>query len=197
MEEDAGKLVHDPWLDETMVDYNRCGVPLLEIVSEPDMRSAEEVIAYLTKLRQTLQYLGVSDCRMQEGSLRADVNLSVRPVGQKEFGTRTEMKNINSFKAIARAIAGEYRRQVELIEDGGQVKQQTRRWDDNKDASFAMRSKGERAGLPLLPRAGSAADGDFAGVYRRGARAPARSWRRRRSPGISGNSACRNTTRGF
>lgn len=141
MEEDAGKLVHDPWLDETMVDYNRCGVPLLEIVSEPDMRSADEVIAYLTKLRQTLQYLGVSDCKMQEGSLRADVNLSVRPVGQKEFGTRTEMKNINSFKAIARAIAGEYRRQVELIEDGGQVKQQTRRWDDNKDASFAMRSK--------------------------------------------------------
>ena len=141
MEEDAGKLMHDPWLDQTMVDYNRCGVPLLEIVSEPDMRSAEEVIAYLTKLRQTLQYLGVSDCKMQEGSMRADVNLSVRPVGQKEFGTRTEMKNINSFKAIARAIAGEYRRQVELIEDGGKVQQQTRRWDDNKDASFAMRSK--------------------------------------------------------
>lgn len=141
MEEDAGKLMYDPWLDQTMVDYNRCGVPLLEIVSEPDMRSAEEVIAYLTKLRQTLQYLGVSDCKMQEGSMRADVNLSVRPVGQKEFGTRTEMKNINSFKAIARAIAGEYRRQVELIEDGGKVQQQTRRWDDNKDASFAMRSK--------------------------------------------------------
>lgn len=141
MEEDAGKLMHDPWLDQTMVDYNRCGVPLLEIVSEPDMRSAEEVIAYLTKLRQTLQYLGVSDCKMQEGSMRADVNLSVRPVGQKEFGTRTEMKNINSFKAIARAIAGEYRRQVELIEGGGKVQQQTRRWDDNKGASFAMRSK--------------------------------------------------------
>ena len=141
MEEDAGKLMHDPWLDQTMVDYNRCGVPLLEIVSEPDMRSAEEVIAYLTKLRQTLQYLGVSDCKMQEGSMRADVNLSVRPVGQKEFGTRTEMKNINSFKAIAHAIAGEYRRQVELIEDGGKVQQQTRRWDDNKGASFAMRSK--------------------------------------------------------
>ena len=141
MEEDAGKLMHDPWLDQTMVDYNRCGVPLLEIVSEPDMRSAEEVIAYLTKLRQTLQYLGVSDCKMQEGSMRADVNLSVRPVGQKELGTRTEMKNINSFKAIARAIAGEYRRQVELIEDGGKVQQQTRRWDDNKGASFAMRSK--------------------------------------------------------
>ena len=141
MAEDAGKLMHGPWLDQTMVDYNRCGVPLLEIVSEPDMRSAEEVIAYLTKLRQTLQYLGVSDCKMQEGSMRADVNLSVRPVGQKEFGMRTEMKNINSFKAIARAIAGEYRRQVELIEDGGKVQQQTRRWDDNKGASFAMRSK--------------------------------------------------------
>ena len=141
MEEDAGKLMHDPWLDQTMVDYNRCGVPLLEIVSEPDMRSAEEVIAYLTKLRQTLQYLGVSDCKMQEGSMRVDVNLSVRPVGQKEFGTRTEMKNINSFKAIARAISSEYRRQVELIEDGGKVQQQTRRWDDNKGASFAMRSK--------------------------------------------------------
>ena len=141
MEEDAGKLMHDPWLDQTRVDYNRCGVPLLEIVSEPDMRSAEEVIAYLTKLRQTLQYLGVSDCKMQEGSMRADVTLSVRPVGQKEFGTRTEMKNINSFKAIARAIAGEYRRQVELIEDGGKVRQQTRRWDDNKGTSFAMRSK--------------------------------------------------------
>ena len=141
MEEDAGKLMHDPWLDQTMVDYNRCGVPLLEIVSEPDMRSAEEVIAYLTTLRRTLQYLGVSDCKMQEGSLRADVNLSVRPVGQQELGTRTEMKNLNSFKAIARAIEGEFRRQTELIEDGKRVLQQTRRWDDNKGASFAMRSK--------------------------------------------------------
>ena len=141
MEEDAGKLMHDPWLDQTMVDYNRCGVPLLEIVSEPDMRSAEEVIAYLTTLRRTLQYLGVSDCKMQEGSLRADVNLSVRPAGSRTLGTRTEMKNLNSFKAIARAIEGEFRRQVELIEDGGKVLQQTRRWDDNKGASFAMRSK--------------------------------------------------------
>ena len=141
MEEDAGKLLHDPWLDKTLVDYNRCGVPLLEIVSEPDMRSAEEAIAYLTTLRQTLQYIGVSDCRMQEGSLRADVNLSVRPAGQKELGTRTEMKNLNSFKAIARAIEGEFRRQVECIQDGGRVLQQTRRWDDNKGTSFAMRSK--------------------------------------------------------
>ena len=99
MEEDAGKLIHDSWEDCTLVDYNRCGVPLIEIVSEPDMRSAEEVIAYLDKLKLILQYLGVSDCKMQEGSLRADINLSVREAGAKEFGTRTEMKNMNSFKA--------------------------------------------------------------------------------------------------
>ena len=141
MEEDAGKLVHDPWIDQTRADYNRCGVPLIEIVTEPDFRTAEEVIAYLEKLKSTLEYLGVSDCKMQEGSLRADVNLSVRPVGQTAFGTRTEMKNLNSFKAIGRAIEGEFRRQVELSEDGGRVLQQTRRWDDNKGASFAMRSK--------------------------------------------------------
>ena len=141
MEEDAGKLVHDPWLDQTRCDYNRCGVPLIEIVTEPDFRSAEEVIAYLEKLRSILQYLGVSDCKMQEGSLRCDVNLSVRPVGSVEFGTRTEMKNLNSFKAITKAIAYESRRQIELIEEGKRVIQETRRWDDNKDATFAMRSK--------------------------------------------------------
>ena len=141
MEEDAGKLVHDPWSDCTLADYNRCGVPLIEIVSEPDFRSPEEVIAYLEKLKSTLEYLGVSDCKMQEGSLRADINLSVRPVGSEKFGTRTEMKNMNSFKAIARAIAYEAQRQIEVLEAGGKVIQETRRWDDNKDASFAMRSK--------------------------------------------------------
>ena len=141
MEEDAGKLVHDPWLDQTRADYNRCGVPLIEIVTEPDFRSAEEVIAYLEKLRSTLQYLGVSDCKMQEGSLRCDVNLSVRPAGSRELGTRTEMKNLNSFKAIARAIQYEARRQIELIEEGRRVVQETRRWDENKDATYAMRSK--------------------------------------------------------
>ena len=141
MEEDAGKLVHDPWLDETRCDYNRCGVPLIEIVTEPDFNCAEEVIAYLEKLRSTLQYLGVSDCKMQEGSLRCDVNLSVRPAGSRELGTRTEMKNLASFKAIARAIAYEARRLVELIVVGGRVTQETRRWDENKDATFAMRSK--------------------------------------------------------
>ena len=141
MEEDAGKLVHDPWLDQTRADYNRCGVPLIEIVTEPDFRSADEVIAYLEKLKETLQYLGVSDCKMQEGSLRCDVNLSVRPMGSQELGTRTEMKNLNSFKAISRAIQYEARRQIELIEEGKRVVQETRRWDENKDATYAMRSK--------------------------------------------------------
>ncbi|HWT27729.1 MAG TPA: Asp-tRNA(Asn)/Glu-tRNA(Gln) amidotransferase subunit GatB, partial [Mobilitalea sp.] len=151
MEEDAGKLVHDPWEDCTLVDYNRCGVPLVEIVSEPDMRSAEEVVAYLEKLRLILQYLGVSDCKMQEGSLRADINLSVREMGAKEFGTRTEMKNMNSFKAIARAIEGERKRQIELIEYGKKVIQETRRWDDNKDTSFAMRSKEDAQDYRYFP----------------------------------------------
>ena len=141
MEEDAGKLVHDPWIDQTRCDYNRCGVPLIEIVTEPDFRSGAEVIAYLEKLRSTLQYLGVSDCKMQEGSLRCDVNLSVRPAGSTELGTRTEMKNLNSFKAIARSIAYEARRQIEALEEGKWVVQETRRWDENKDATFAMRSK--------------------------------------------------------
>lgn len=141
MEEDAGKLIHDPWDDCTLVDYNRCGVPLLEIVSEPDLRNAQEAIAYLSKLKSILEYLGVSDCKMQEGSFRADINLSVRPVGQKEFGTRTEMKNMNSMKAIARAIEKESQRQIEVIESGKIIVQETRRWDENKDSSFSMRSK--------------------------------------------------------
>lgn len=151
MEEDAGKLVHDPWEDATLVDYNRCGVPLIEIVSEPDMRSADEVIAYLEKLKLILQYIGVSDCKMEEGSLRADVNLSVREVGAPEFGTRTEMKNINSFKAIARAIEGERKRQIEQIEFGKKIIQETRRWDDNKDTSFAMRSKEDAQDYRYFP----------------------------------------------
>ena len=141
MEEDAGKLVHDPWTESTLCDYNRCGVPLMEIVTEPDFRSAHEVIDFLTKLRNTLQFLGVSDCKMQEGSIRADLNVSVRPAGSEKLGTRTEMKNMNSFKAIAKAIETEAARQIEVLEEGRAVKQETRRWDDNKDASFAMRSK--------------------------------------------------------
>ncbi|MCD8346541.1 MAG: Asp-tRNA(Asn)/Glu-tRNA(Gln) amidotransferase subunit GatB [Lachnospiraceae bacterium] len=141
MEEDAGKLIHDEWEDCSLVDYNRSGVPLIEIVSEPDMRSAEEVIAYLEKLRLIIQYLGASDCKLQEGSMRADVNLSVRELGTEKLGTRTEMKNLNSFKAIARAIDGERERQIELLEEGKPVIQETRRWDDNKEYSYPMRSK--------------------------------------------------------
>ena len=151
MEEDAGKLVHDEWEDCSLVDYNRSGVPLIEIVSEPDMRSADEVIAYLEKLRLIIQYLGASDCKLQEGSMRADVNLSVREVGAPEFGTRTEMKNLNSFKAIARAIEGERVRQIELIEDGKKVIQETRRWDDNKESSHAMRSKEDAQDYRYFP----------------------------------------------
>ena len=151
MEEDAGKLVHDEWDDTSLVDYNRSGVPLVEIVSEPDMRSADEVIAYLEKLRMIIQYLGASDCKLQEGSMRADVNLSVREAGAKEFGTRTEMKNLNSFKAIARAIEGERERQIELLEAGKAVIQETRRWDDNKEFSYAMRSKEDAQDYRYFP----------------------------------------------
>ena len=151
MEEDAGKLIHDEWEDCSLVDYNRSGVPLIEIVSEPDMRSADEVIAYLEKLRLIIQYLGASDCKLQEGSMRADVNLSVREAGALEFGTRTEMKNLNSFKAIARAIEGERKRQIELLEDGKKVVQETRRWDDNKESSRAMRSKEDAKDYRYFP----------------------------------------------
>ena len=151
MEEDAGKLIHDEWEDCSLVDYNRSGVPLIEIVSEPDMRSAEEVIAYLEKLRMLIQYLGASDCKLQEGSMRADVNLSVREVGAEKFGTRTEMKNLNSFRAISRAIEGERERQIDLIESGEKVVQETRRWDDNKGESYAMRSKEDAQDYRYFP----------------------------------------------
>jgi len=140
MEEDAGKLIHDPRGGGTFMDFNRCGVPLLEIVSQPDFRSAGEVMAYLEKLRETLLYLEVCDCKMQEGSLRADVNLSLRPAGG-EMGVRTETKNMNSFKAIGRAIEYETERQTDILDDSGHVVQETRRWDDDKGTSSGMRSK--------------------------------------------------------
>lgn len=159
MEEDAGKLIHDEWEDCSLVDYNRSGVPLIEIVSEPDMQSAEEVIAYLEKLRLLIQYLGASDCKLQEGSMRADVNLSVREAGSGRLGVRTEMKNLNSFKAIARAIEGERQRQIELLEEGKPVIQETRRWDDNKEYSYAMRSKEDAQDYRYFP------DPDLAPVH--------------------------------
>ena len=151
MEEDAGKLIHDEWGDCSLVDYNRSGVPLIEIVSEPDMRSAEEVIAYLEKLRMIIQYLGASDCKLNEGSMRADVNLSVREAGTGQLGTRTEMKNLNSFKAIARAIEHEKNRQADLLEEGKKVVQETRRWDDAREFSYAMRSKEDAQDYRYFP----------------------------------------------
>ncbi len=151
VEEDAGKLMHDEWEDCSLVDFNRSGVPLIEIVSEPDMRNAQEVIAYLDKLRLIIQYLGASDCKLQEGSMRVDVNLSVREAGTEKLGTRTEMKNLNSFKAITRAVEGERERQIEQIEMGKPVIQETRRWDDNKETSHAMRSKEDAQDYRYFP----------------------------------------------
>ena len=141
IEEDAGKLIHDAYTGDTLVDMNRCAVPLIEIVSEPDIRSADEAVAYMQTLKSILEYLDVCDCKMQEGSLRCDVNLSVRPRGQKEFGTRTETKNLNSFKAIHNSIEFEIKRQIEEVENGGKIYQETRRWDDAKGIGYAMRSK--------------------------------------------------------
>ncbi len=163
LEEDAGKLVHDGGISR--VDYNRCGVPLIEIVTEPDMHSAEEVVAFLTELKSVLKYTGVSDVKMQEGSLRCDVNLSVSESENGEkLGTRTETKNLNSFRSVARSIAFETRRQIDLLESGGAVEQETRRFDDNKGIGYAMRSKEDAHDYryfpepDLLPVVMSAAD---------------------------------------
>jgi len=155
MEEDAGKLVHHGKSitdsDYSLVDYNRTGTPLLEIVSEPDMRSAKEAVAYMEKLRAILQYVGISDCRMEEGSLRCDANVSVRPVGQKELGTKTEIKNINSFRGVEKAIEYEALRQAELLEEGGKVVQETRTWDEKAGVTKSMRSKEEANDYRYFP----------------------------------------------
>ena len=142
-EEDAGKLMHEERSGETLVDYNRAGVPLIEIVTEPDFRSGEEVIAFLEQLKTTIEYLEASDCKLQEGSLRVDVNLSIKEQGSERLGVRTEMKNLNSFHAILRAIKAEGERQRRILEDGGSISLETRRWDDAKGESFPMRSKEE------------------------------------------------------
>lgn len=159
MEEDAGKLVHDQERGCTMIDYNRAGVPLLEIVSEPDLRSGQEVIAYLDTLRLMIRYLGVSDCKIQEGSMRVDVNLSVREMGAEGMGIRTEMKNLGSFHAISRAIENERMRQIAILERGGTVVQETRRWDEAKGTSAAMRSKEDARDYRYFP------DPDLVPVY--------------------------------
>ena len=151
IEEDAGKLLHDTEDGSTLVDYNRGGVPLIEIVSEPDMRSAEEARLYAEKIKTILEYTGVSDCRMQEGSLRFDVNLSVRPEGSSGFGTRTEIKNLNSFRALVNAIENESARQVKVLESGGEVVQETRKWDDVTGKNTSLRSKEEAHDYRYFP----------------------------------------------
>ena len=155
MEEDAGKLVHEgdtiSVSNSSLVDYNRAGVPLIEIVSEPDMRSAEEAKAYLEKLKAYIEYTGVSDVKMEQGSLRCDANVSVRPFGQKEFGTRAEVKNLNSFRAVQKAIEYEVERQIELIEDGGKVVQETRTWDDAQGITLSLRGKEEANDYRYFP----------------------------------------------
>ena len=151
IEEDAGKLNHEEYGSGSLVDLNRAGVPLIEIVSEPDLRSSLEVESYLRKLKSILEYIEVSDCKMQEGSLRADINVSVRKKGAKEFGTRTEMKNMNSFKAIVRAIEYEAERQIEVLENGGKIEQETLRWDDAIGKTFSMRDKEDAQDYRYFP----------------------------------------------
>ncbi len=154
MEEDAGKLVHQGSISTTpysLVDYNRTGVPLIEIVSEPDMRSPEEARAYLDKLKAIIQYTGVSDCKMEEGSLRCDANVSVRPRGRETFGTKAEIKNMNSFKALQKAVAYEIERQIDVLEEGGRVVQETRTWEENKGITLSMRSKEEAHDYRYFP----------------------------------------------
>lgn len=150
IEEDAGKLIHDA-CEDTLVDYNRCGVPLIEIVTEPDFRSSKEAKVFLEDLKLILQYIKVSDCKMQEGSLRCDINVSVRPEGDTKFGTRTEMKNVNSFSAVERAIEYESKRQIESLKDGIDIVQETRRWDDVKGKSYTLRSKEEAKDYRYFP----------------------------------------------
>src|SRR6202007_1788647 len=144
MEEDAGKSLHEGFPDSatrTYLDLNRCGTPLVEIVSEPDIRTPDEAFEYLTRLKEILLYTGVSDCNMEEGSLRCDANVSVRPRGQKQFGTKAEVKNVNSFRFIRSALEYEIERQVEVIESGGRVAQETRLWNANEGRTYSMRSK--------------------------------------------------------
>jgi len=151
LEEDAGKLVHEGVKDGSLVDYNRGGIPLLEIVSEPDLRSADEAYAYLTSLKAVLEYLEVSDCNMEEGSLRCDANVSIRPWGQEKFGTRCEIKNLNSFKAVHKAILYEVERHTKMLESGETIRQQTRLWNDDKAQTLLMRSKEEAHDYRYFP----------------------------------------------
>ncbi len=173
LEEDAGKSLHEDFHGQTGIDLNRAGTPLLEIVSEPDMRSAKEAVAYMKKIHSLVRYLEICDGNMQEGSFRCDANVSVRPKGQKEFGTRAEIKNINSFRYVEKAINFEVERQIEVIENGGKIVQETRLYDANKDETRSMRAKEEANDYRYFP------DPDLLpvelddGVHRTSARDPA------------------------
>lgn len=151
LEEDAGKLIHVNAAVGTLIDYNRGGVPLIEIVTEPDISSADEAVEFLAKLKSNLVFGKIADCRMEQGGMRCDVNLSIKPKGATKFGTRTEMKNLNSFKMVHRAIEYEAQRQIEVIEEGGTIRQQTRKWDDNRGKSMTMRSKEEAQDYRYFP----------------------------------------------
>ncbi len=151
LEEDAGKLIHKNTVVGTYIDYNRGGVPLIEIVTEPDISSADEAVDFLTKLRSSLMYADIANCKMEQGGMRCDVNLSVKLAGSTQLGTRTEMKNLSSFKAVRRAIAYESQRQIEELEQGHRIIQQTRKWDDNKGKTFSMRSKEESQDYRYFP----------------------------------------------
>ena len=151
IEEDAGKLIHDDAFRGSLVDFNRCGVPLIEIVSEPDLRSSDEAKAYLETLKQILLYLGISDCKMQEGSIRCDVNVSINPINSDSFGTRVEMKNVNSFSAAVRAIDYEIARQKEVLASGGEIHQETRRWDDMAGKNIVLRTKEDAQDYRFFP----------------------------------------------
>lgn len=152
IEEDAGKIIHaDPYPGKSLVDFNRCGVPLIEIVSEPDMRSSAEARAYLETIRSILQYLDISDCKMQEGSIRCDVNVSVHPEGSDKFGTRCEMKNVNGFSNVVAAIDYEAKRQIEILEAGGTIQQETRRWDAATGTNQLLRSKEDAQDYRYFP----------------------------------------------
>ncbi|MGI5893511.1 MAG: Asp-tRNA(Asn)/Glu-tRNA(Gln) amidotransferase subunit GatB [Candidatus Merdivicinus sp.] len=150
IEEDAGKLIHDDSFTGTLVDFNRCGVPLIEIVSEPDLRSSADAKAYLDTIKSILEYINISDCKMQEGSIRCDINVSVHKKGEP-FGTRVEMKNVNTFSGAVRAIEYEANRQIEVLENGGTISQETRRWDDLKGQNFLLRSKEDAQDYRYFP----------------------------------------------
>ncbi len=193
LEEDAGKSLHEDFHGMTGIDLNRAGTPLLEIVSEPDMRSAKEAVAYMKKMHALVRYLGISDGNMQEGSFRCDANVSVRPRGQSAFGTRTELKNINSFRFVEQAINYEVERQIVVIEGGGKVVQETRLFDPQKQETRTDAHQGRGQRLPLFPGPRPAAGRDRCRIHRGGTRRTAGTSRRQEGGASSRSTSCPGT----